>query len=306
MPWTPTADVMDHARVRLRGDMDFFADPPAEIGEILTATTSLTKGKEPKPPGLRAGIAGSAAFCVGLIAAVIAHMAGGEPLTLAGWGLGCAALSALIAWVATGFRHRCSYVARNGVAVFRCTGDRRNVTKTVFVFERATDLRASQTRHYTNGVYTGTNYSFAWTDRGGRNVHSFTGSYNSQDGTPGVESPFHLAASAEIAWSMHLLDRAQAELEKSGAIQFNLGGSDYIRVGDGFLELCKGREIERLEQSNFGAIDIAQGVFTLRRKDARDGFLGIGRSGVWTFPYSTMANAKVFLLALDKLLGIKF
>ncbi len=306
MSWTPADDVMDHARVDLRGDMDFFVDPPAEIGEIFTATTSLKQGRQPKPSGLRAAIAGSAAFSVGLVAAVIVHMAGGETGTIAIVGVLGGAISGLIAWYATGFRHTCSYVARNGVAVFRCTGDRTNVKETVFLFERATDLRTSQTRHYTNGVYTGTNYSFTWSDRAGRAVHRFSGSYNSQDGTPGVESPFHLASSAEIGWSMHLLERAQVELEKSGAIQFNLGGSDYIRVGDGFLELCKGREIERLEQSNFGAIDIAQGVFTLRRKDAREGFLGIGRSGVWTFPYATMANAKVFLLALDKLLGIKF
>ena len=76
-----------------------------------------------------------------------------------------ASLAALIggAWVQ--FQHACSYVGTEGVARFICAGHRENLERgEVFLFWDATDLRTATTRHYTNGVYQGTEYRFDWID----------------------------------------------------------------------------------------------------------------------------------------------
>ena len=70
--------------------------------------------------------------------------------------------------IATGFSHTCTFVGKKGVARYKCSGNREQTSGEVFLFEDATELRTAQTRHYTNGAYTGTNYTFTWTDVAGR------------------------------------------------------------------------------------------------------------------------------------------
>ena len=48
-----------------------------------------------------------------------------------------------------------------------------------------------------------------------------------------------------------------------------------------------------------------QGVLTVRRKDAKDGFLGIGSQGIFKFTYSELANGRVFLMLLDQLVAFR-
>ena len=45
---------------------------------------------------------------------------------------------------------------------------------------------------------------------------------------------------------------------------------------------------------------------TLRRTDARSGFFGIGAQGIFTFSYSDIGNARLFLILLDYLVGVDF
>ena len=53
-------------------------------------------------------------------------------------------------------------------------------------------------------------------------------------------------------------------------------------------------------------ISLSGGELTVRHKDAKPGFLGFGRSGIFTFTYASIANARVFFLALEKLMGYRF
>jgi hypothetical protein len=121
--WQPPAGLRNHAGDPLGGNDDFFAAPPPEIGEILSAYTSLRRDRRPMAPGTRLGLAvavGAAGMVVGLLIALNFQDAFWQlfwPVLLAGLGL-------LITLAATRFRHTCTFVGRAGIASFRCRGSR--------------------------------------------------------------------------------------------------------------------------------------------------------------------------------------
>lgn len=44
--WTPSENVVRHVGSPIIPDMEFFAPPPPEIGEILSADSSLSRSKQ--------------------------------------------------------------------------------------------------------------------------------------------------------------------------------------------------------------------------------------------------------------------
>ena len=72
------------------------------------------------------------------------------------------------------------------------SGSRRNVTDEVFTFREATELRTSQTRRYTNGVYQGTDYTYTWTDVTGRKRYTVSGHAQQRGGQPRADGPVPL------------------------------------------------------------------------------------------------------------------
>ena len=75
-------------------------------------------------------------------------------------------------------------------------------------------------------------------------------------------------------------------------MQFNLGGKDWVRVGSQCVELFQRGQVQQCPTNNIATFSIAQGVFTVRLKDAKSGFLGIGSKGIFSFNYAGMANAR--------------
>src|SRR5205807_750919 len=130
----------------------------------------------------------------------------------------------------TRFRHTCTYVGRDGVARFICTGNRDNFsTNEVFHFRDAAELRTAQTRHYHNGVYTGTQYSFTWTDVGGRKRYAISGRHKSEKGNPPANDPYQFGRAAEVQWTVYLLEETLRTIEERGSVLFNLKGGQWIR-----------------------------------------------------------------------------
>ncbi len=115
----------------------------------------------------------------------------------------------LIGWGITCYKAICSYVGETGAVRYRVVGKPGNPPKTEFIdFNTAADLRTAQTRNYYNGIYTGTTYSFTWTDAAGKKLLNLRGNYSSKVGTPKPTSPYHFARVAENAWSRFLIARA--------------------------------------------------------------------------------------------------
>jgi hypothetical protein len=299
----------NHKGGKLSSEADFFAPPPLDIGKVMTANTTLKLSDKPLDRSARYWRAGPTGFMVCLIGVAIVYFAEVQAM---GWRvvwIGAVPLVAtLMAWRATVFEHSVSYVGNKGVAKIKCRHKRDWIVSVdLFLFADATELRTAQTRHYLNFSYTNTTYHFTWANDKGQKVFSLPGSHPNENGNPERDDdPFWFAHSAETMWSWHLLDRAQAQLNANGYIHFRLSGTDYVRLGHGLMFLRVGGKDATISAEEMGGIWLRGGQFTVRHRDAKSGFFGIGRSGVFTFPYASMANARLFFLALEKLMGYKF
>jgi len=300
--WAPTGEVCNHSGGPISGKDDFFVPPPRELGEVASATTTLRKDAEPMSPGARLA-GGIAAGAVGLVIGVVIAVNLKNAFWQLFWPVLLGGLGLAIALFATGFAHTCTYVAREGLARFRCSGSRDQVKEEMFRFADAAELRTSQTRHYTNGVYQNTAYSFTWTDAGGRVRFVIAGSHKSEQGNPPAKDLFHFATAAERAWTLYKLDEIQAQLRTDGMIYSGLGGRNWVKLGQERITLFfNGEEID-CHADEIDQVRIEQGWVQVRRKDAKEGWFS--SRGVFKFPYGSLANAQLFLILMDKLVGVR-
>lgn len=283
---------------------DFFAPPPPELGQILSAESTLPAGKREIPLLLRLAIAG-------IIAAVVWGGAAWAIGTSPQWRELAPTLAVLIALVVGGlvlyfirFSHTCTYVGRNGAARFRLRGSRSRAAKEyTLLFNQAAELRASQVRQHYNGVYVGTNYDYRWSDPAGRLLYRLNGTYHARKKKrPKRTSGYNFALASELAWSSHYLARAQAQLEAEGSIPFRIDNRRVVRVGPGFLEFHFGDQPERITREDIASVSLGNGQFSFKHKDAR----WFSRAGKYSFAYGRMANGRVFLLAPEKLMGYRW
>jgi hypothetical protein len=212
-------------------------------------------------------------------------------------------LAAGVAVFVTRFRHRCSYVGREGIARFHCAGDTDSFrTAEVFLFRDAAELRTSQTRHYVNGAYTGTDYVFTWTDVAGQQRYVLRGRYQSAEGTPKASDPFHFAQSAEMAWTGYLLPDAFRQLDMGGAVLFLLNKGNWIRVGRDKVRFQLGGTEGEWDTRDVGDVVVKDGVVRVRRRDAEEGWFS--SSGVLKFNFTSMGNTQLFFFLVGRVLGI--
>jgi hypothetical protein len=100
------------------------------------------------------------------------------------------------------------------------------------------------------------------------------------------------------------LDRALEELNTTGAIRFNIGRNNWIAIGGGFIDLHMDGKDARCTREEIAGISLNGGIFEIKRTDAKIGWFS--KTGVFSFGYGQMANSRLFILALDKLLGFRF
>jgi hypothetical protein len=113
---------------------------------------------------------------------------------------------------------------------------------------------------------------------------------------------FRYVQAAEAAWSVHYLERAQKYLDAEGSIPFPVDSARVVRVGPGFMEFHFGGEPVRLTKEDIASVSFGSGTFKFKHQDAK----WYSLSGKYSFQYVNMANARVFLLALEKLMGYRW
>jgi hypothetical protein len=301
--WQPTEGIVGHGGQPLDPAREFFSLPPAEIGEVISAHTTLLRGKEPFSIGTRVSIVLLPAAAVMGIAYLIATQNRREADTILCLGIAVASAAMATAWYFTRFRHICSYAGSEGLAVFGMPGSRAaTLRSSIFMFERAAELRTKQTRRFINGFYFGTTYDFIWTDAHGRFIYWLKGSYRSQAGTPKADDRFWIGVAGERAWNARQLDLLQRQLDACGYCQFNLFNGDFVRVGRGFFEFGRRGETARIETQEVKTLSLDGGQFAIHHKDAK----WFGRAGKYRFSYGDMANAQLFLIAIERLSGFSF
>lgn len=286
-------------------DADFFAPVPPSIGPVRSGWTTLRVGKAPLNPAVRL----LTIFAVGIgvallgLGVVMVCQIDDDFWTVA-VPIGSGGLAALITWAVTRFSHTCTYVGRDGVARFVCSGDRERLSvQEVFLFRDAVDLRTAQTHYYRNGVYQNTSFAYTWYDVDGRKRYAVSGAHNSQNKTPPPTHYFHFAKAAEFAWTMYLSEDVEGQLQSSGSIPFHLSGGQWIRLGRGVLTLGLSGQPVELDARDVGAVQVQKGVVRIKRIDAEEGWFS--SRGVYKFDFAKLANAQLFFFLLNKLVGVR-
>jgi hypothetical protein len=64
-----------------------------------------------------------------------------------------------------------------------------------------------------------------------------------------------------------------------------------------------GNKTEEIPYEEIGGLTIKSGIITISKVGAKKGFLGIGKEGVYSFPYASLGNARLFLALLAGVIG---
>ena len=294
----------DHSGQARSLEVEFFAGPPAEIGTVKSAESTLRPGGQPKPLQVRLLIAAVLCGLIMLGAHWVSRGAdAAERMTLLILGMAFGAGAVLITFWATRFKVTCSYVGEQGAAVFTLKGRRESKPSArVLLFANVAELRAQQIRQYVNGIYTATSYDYTWTDPAGQKLWRMKGSYRQRKKGLKAGEIFRFVTAAELAWSLYFLGRANQQLKSEGSIPFQVDKKRVIRVGPGFLEFHFGGEPVRLTREDIASVSLGGGTFQFKHKDAK----WYSLSGKYSFQYGNMANARVFLMALESLMGYRW
>jgi hypothetical protein len=210
-----------------------------------------------------------------------------------------AAIGGGIGWVRG--RNVVSYVGKEGIASYVLTKDRSSPKQTHYLlFRSASALRTSATRKFMNGIYTGTDYSFSWSNDQGKTVYHISGEYHLTPKT--AKHPYIFARAAEFSWSNYLLPKLVEQLDRAGAVHFEIKPPDSITVGRGFVDLFFSGKSAHCEREDVESISLHDGYFSIKRKDAQVGWFS--STGVFRFPYGQMPNARLFHFVVENLLGM--
>jgi len=299
--WMPREGVTRHSGSAIPQDMEFFATPPLEIGKVISAESTLKTSIQAGLTPLRIIVCSLSGLLGAGIGWYLAVVAGLLSTTLV-WTIG--SLAVLIAYWATRFSHGCSYVGENGIARYTLKGDRNaNPKADILPFKDAANLYTSQTRQYVNGVYTSTAYAY-WFGKQSGQKYKLLGQYRNEQGWPEAKNSWHFANAAEAAWNNYLLPVVNEQLDRLGYVEFPMQGKlQAVRVGSGFMEfVVKGGVPQRVQVADMKDITLGSGVFQFKHKDAQ----WWSGKGKYSFNYSNIPNARLFLLCLDRLTGIRW
>jgi hypothetical protein len=306
-PWAPTDTVTDHLGRELRSDRDFFMAPPPEIGEVITAFSSLTHDHKPNRATdfvaclvvAAAGFAGFMHLSNKLLPAneVVSYCVGAAGAVLAFF-LGRAVFNPRAIQL-------CSYVGSRGVARFLCRTNRGRITEAnVFLFQNAVELRTSTTEVYVNGIYQETVYRFDWFDVDGNVCFQICGKHTGYFLGDHIfkEAPYQWALSAEKAWTLQYSERLREQAALTNSLRFNLLDGAWLAVEPGFLEvhLVDGTAV-RCSPEDIETLSLSAGIYTLRLLGSRKSIFS--SSGIHTFSHESIANGMLFLLLVESVGG---
>ncbi len=245
--WVPSPQVTDHTGHIISSRDDFFAPPPREIGEVITAQSTLSIDEQPHTVTLARFLMSLAAITpvitvwltwvvlVGTHAAFYGNFCAGELL------LACAAF--LFVWTSKRPVYECSYVGELGAARYECVYDRTNIVKQeVFNYCDAVDVKSSIKSIDLNSRDSRESYDFRFIDDTGSVAYRIKGAYFSTRGLCDLGEPVHYGCAVEHAWSMAYMPYAVDRLNCGETVDFAYGWGKTVKIGTSYVE-CEGRRI---------------------------------------------------------------
>jgi tetratricopeptide (TPR) repeat protein len=304
---TSPYEVPTHGGEPQPDDAVFLAPPPAAIGPLESAATTLRKGMSPGSRAWR--ITKAAMWAVSAAVIAVVCLVGSDPgrAWLLASAAAAGAIAALVSWNATAFKHRCSYVGRDGLAVCESRGPGEVSHATFLLFDEVTALSSSRTNVFVNGAYAHTRYQYDWTDAGGQVRWSTAGAADTP--TPPATHDMHFAMAAERAWTRSYLSRANDELGRAGHLEFPMSraslvaGSRKLRVGPGWIELLVSGKAFRHEAADVACVRVHEGEVSIRPSHPREPIFGT--EDEYVFPAGEIVNLSAFLAVVEQVGGIR-
>lgn len=297
-----TLDTLPDHRQRQRDwDVELFAAPPPDIGPLRSADSTLRKGNRPKPMVVRVLMGAAFAVVVVLLFSWMAmHFDPSEQQGMRILGYALAAVAFYSQVHATRFKAVCTYVGELGAARSTIRGSLEAAPATeVLLFANAAELFAKQTRHFVNGIYSGTTYDYRWVDSTGKLLYRDKGQYKEK--RKGVKSGdlWHFACAAERSWTERCFLLSQKQIAAEGSIPFRVDTNRSLRVGPSFVEFHFDDQPVRVARDDIASVSLKKRRFSFQHKDAKM----FSRVGRYSFAYEKIANAQLFLFTLDRIFG---
>jgi hypothetical protein len=296
----PLPTVTDHEGSPLDPDADFFQPPPADIGLVISAYTSLKKRTEAVALPARIALM-TLALIPGI--AFLCFMPKSKDLQASFGAIAAVVAICGIALVgrATRFSHACSYVGTRGAVRYRMRGSRNGQRREEGIrFAQAAELRLMTLITSPNSIHQDTRYQFDWTAADGRLIYQLRGySYPANKAKRGGD-PFLFGKAAEAAWSDYLAPIIQTQIDQQGFLKSAMGPGQWVQAGPQYIELADRNECARILLADIESFKLIKGTFWLIYRDPRcpDG------KGTLHFKYSQLANARLFRQAVEKLMGM--
>lgn len=292
----------------------YLGDPGDAIGRVSSATTNLDVGGRVAGAwirNVRRGLLGGILAGVGVGAGALAGLGlewlfGAIPVLVspalqvlggaAGVAAGVAAFPA---------RPQTTYVGTEGLLRLTRKHDRAHVE--LLRFEQVAELRAQRIISYTNGVYTGTNFSFEFRADAPASRVLVSGGFQKKRATDlDAAHPIHFAQTAELLYTRWRAQRLDQELNAQGFVAFPIRRRETLRMGRDFVSLVGPRGEDRLERADVASFVLHGGAFEIRRKhrDARK--RGGRRRRLVRVSAAQIGDFKLLLVTLELLWGVRF
>jgi hypothetical protein len=306
-------DWVDHRGDRLPKRLHFFVDPPPEIGPVLSAHSTLPRGKEPWPAVVKIPVAVGFTLIGAGLGVGLDLCAGVENwiwrIVWVGVGLG---LGLLVGTGLEQFKHWLTYVGARGIARFTHTGNPAKIKREVVLFEDAADLCVKRTRHLdaipdSEGRRNArTTYRFEWLDEGGKSLLVVSNWDHILDKVSPQANFFHFGNAAETAWTAYLLPEARRRLKAGEALRFRIHPlllGDWVELGQAGLTFHFRKKTDEWTPDEIAEVecDRKKGVVRFRHVEAEEGWLS--SKGVYEISFGDLANVELFLALLREFHG---
>jgi len=297
--------IPDHRGNIVQPPFLFLADTSPEIGALESAESTIRQGEAAPSIFKRllmvAFVVAVILIVTGLIATFIDDRSVARRFLVVDYFLVPAGI--IVEFLRSRFRATCSYVGRDGVKRAVAKGSLASIPWTeVLVFAQAAVLYHEEVRHEVHGFRFNTIRKLVWRDADNRPLFRVRASYYEGGDLPDPGDSFLFARVVEAAWSRHYLRRAEAQLQTCGMILFQVEEGPCIRVRPGSISFELRNAVTTVTPQEIAQITLFNGIFSFKLKDAK---LLTGE-GKYKFEHAAMANAKAFLMVLERLVGYRW
>lgn len=309
------APIFNHWGENIDESADFFK-LPKNIGKIISGYTTLSKNQNPATKKEKNGCILKAILISLIISAIIIFAF--KIFGIVGILFTVAiplVFSLIFASSSKKFIHTATYIGVNGFAKFTCVNDRNTFGKSYEInFNDVTDFAKVSVINKRNFNYVNTSYTFTWLS-GDKVIQEINGTHESKEGNPAREATeFWLNTFAERYWTIYLMDKMEAELEKNGFLKFNLVYTKdekyylthYIELGIGYIKFITNKGEVKYNFNEIKKIYTKGSNLFIEHSNYEKKFYFFESGNKNGIPLTNLTNRQFFFRAMELLLGYRF